>query len=105
MEKVIALIDTDPVLHDNCKKIDEIEEHMRQQLEFLKKQAKDIHDKYHHDIKPFWKNLEVYLQEKGLLKDYKEDSQHLSMNSRANCIKIVDDENSNPLDFIKRLLT
>lgn len=105
MEKVIALIDSDPVIQENCQKIDEVEEHMRQQLEFLKKQAKDIHDKYHHDIKPFWKNLEDHLEKKGLLKSYNQSNQHLCMNSKANAIKIVDDESQNPIDFIKRLLT
>lgn len=104
--KVIALIDLDPVLKEYCEKIEETQKHLVQQMSFLKKQAQDYHEKFGKEVKPYWRQIEDHLAAKGLVKDYNPDKQHISFSIEENSVILEDcNEEMNPMDFIKRLLT
>lgn len=90
MKKVILLADSDPVIFSLLQRIEEMNEHREQQINFLKKQAKDLDDKTAKEVKPIWEDIQKLLQEKGLLKDYNESKQHIGFSIAQNTIMVSD---------------
>lgn len=109
MRKVISLIDTDPFLRENCEKIEQQQHHLTQQMEFLKKQAKDLQEKTIKEIQPHWDLIEDHLKSKGVLPHSYNPKEHfLSFSTEENSLVLgnMDEcEHDDPLYFLRKLLT
>lgn len=77
-------------------------ENFKQQWEFLKKQAENLHNQESEYNKGFWEMAESYLHKNKLLPDsYNENTQYLEIDKKSNQMFLLDrEENKNPLEIL-----
>ena len=93
--KVIALIDSDPVLKEICTKLENNREQMDQKIKFLQKQADNFAEEMRKDDEVQFDLLVAKLKEKGIITEYNKDKAHLSIDFEANAINLCDHSDGN----------
>lgn len=104
---VLAVITQDPVLKAAAERIKERHEHVKQRLEFMEKQVKNMIDEAKEADKPDEDAIEARLKETKALEPYNKETHHICIRHETNSIdlhKNVGHGVGGLLEFIKGIL-
>lgn len=109
--KALLLLSQHDDIRKLCLAIHEAGASANQRLEFIKKQADDVHKDYNEKTKEIWADIKNTLVSKQLLdrRNYNDKRDMLNFNLDEGCLWFTKDgqveQGSDLPDFIKRLLT
>ena len=92
MNKVVVLIDQDPIIQGIAMDMDEMDKQHQNRMEFIEKQQKDAEKDFHDRQEPLLNAVLNKLLADGKLKDFDKEKHHLHVDSDANVVVLCDGE-------------